>query len=159
MAPKERSLIQLFSERGNVVFGDISPEQFRDIDVQRVDLMDMSSLGLFDVIFVSHVMEHVPDDRQVFRSILDRLSPGGEAWILVPLHDGPTVEGAPDMSPLQRERRFGKWDHLRQYGPDIADRMKSLGFNTSVVGLDRFSADETHRYGLWVKDKIFVGRR
>lgn len=159
MAPKERSLVTLFSERGEPVFGDISPEHYRHARVHKIDLMDMSSLERFDVFYASHVMEHVVDDRKVFANVHDHLLPGGEAWILVPLHDAPTIDGTADMSARTRERLFGQWDHVRQYGQDLCDRMHDAGFDTSVIDVTRIPASDVHRYGLSRGDKIFIGRR
>jgi predicted SAM-dependent methyltransferase len=159
MAPQERSLMKLFSERGEVVFGDISPENYQHAEVRKVDLMDMSSLECFDVFYASHVMEHVPDDKIVFGNVYDHLQPGGEAWILVPLHKYPTIEGTPEMSPRERERLFGQWDHVRQYGMDIVDRMRYAGFDVSVIDSTSLPASEVYRHGLSIGDKIFVGRK
>jgi SAM-dependent methyltransferase len=159
MAPKETSLISLFSKRCDVVFGDLSPEHYPHVNVIRVDLMDMSSLDPFGVFYASHVMEHVPDDRQVFSNVYDRLAPGGEAWIMVPLHDAPTIDGTRNMTSKERERQFGQWDHVRQYGLDIVDRMQNAGFETSIIGIESFSSGDVARYGLSSNDKIFVGRR
>lgn len=159
MAPKETSLISLFSTRCTVVFGDLFPNQYPNANVIRVDLMDMSALDRFDIFYASHVMEHVPDDRQVFSNVYDRLVPGGEAWIMVPLHDAPTIDGTPDMTAKERERQFGQWDHVRQYGSDIADRMRDAGFETSIIDIECFSPSDIACYGLSSNDKIFVGRR
>jgi SAM-dependent methyltransferase len=70
-------------------------------------------------------MEHVPDDAQVLRNIFEALKPGGEAWLIVPLWEKPTEDGSYAMPPRERERRFGQWDHVRQYGPDFADRIRA----------------------------------
>lgn len=159
MAPKETSLIRLFSRRCEVVFGDLSPERYSHAKVIKVDLMDMAALDPFGVFYASHVMEHVPDDRQVFSNVYERLAPGGEAWIMVPLHDAPTIDGTPDMTAKERERQFGQWDHVRQYGSDIVDRMQDAGFETSIIGIESFPPGDIARYGLSSSDKVFVGRR
>ena len=90
--------------------------------------MGFTDLGSFDLIYASHVMEHVPDDSRVLANMHAALTPGGEAWLLVPLYDGPTIDGAPDLSGRERERRFGQWDHRRQYGEDFGARIAAHGF-------------------------------
>ncbi len=53
------------------------------------------------------------------------LKPGGEAWLIVPaLAEGERGRSCSTSSPRERERRFGQWDHVRQYGRDFADRIR-----------------------------------
>lgn len=89
------------------------------------------SSGSFDVIYCSHVLEHIPDDRLAMRELLRVLKPGG--WFLpdVPLQEGNTVED-PSAGPEERERRFGQSDHVRFYGPDFKERLQEAGFRVSV---------------------------
>lgn len=157
LAPSEKSLVARFRAAGDVVFGDLEPSRYDVCDIQRVDLMDMSHLGAFDLIYASHVMEHVPNDGRAFQNMYSQLRPGGQVWILVPMHDASTDEGHAGMTPLERERRFGQWDHVRQYGPDLLDRMCAVGFHVTVVGIEHVPAEEQYRCGLWPGDRIFVG--
>lgn len=159
MAPSEISLARRFATMGQVTFGDIDPSRYVLPGVERIDLMDMSSAGVFERIYASHVLEHVPDDRKVLRNIYEHLVPGGAAWLIVPLHDGATIDGTADLSARERERRFGQWDHVRQYGVDLAERMQSAGFEMSVVDSEGLNSDESYRCGLWSGDKVFVGLR
>jgi SAM-dependent methyltransferase len=159
IAPSETSLVRRFSETGVATFGDLSPRRYGRLGVARIDLMDMRSLGEFDIFYASHVLEHVPDDRQVLRNIRDHLRPGGQAWILVPLHDCATVEAKPGMSELDRETHFGQWDHVRQYGPDIVERLRDAGFDVSLIDSAQVASEEKLRMGLSVDDIIFVASR
>tara|TARA_R110000782_G_scaffold78276_8_gene155529 strand:- start:192329 stop:193078 length:750 start_codon:yes stop_codon:yes gene_type:complete len=134
MAPNEASLVTRFRDAAqDYAPADIDPARYRVEGVQRVDLMDIGATGRFDLFYASHVMEHVPDDAHVLRNIFAALKPGGEAWLIVPLWDKPTEDGAPGMSGAERERRFGQWDHVRQYGPDFADRICAAGFTVDVL--------------------------
>lgn len=47
---------------------------------------------MFDFIYCSHVLEHIPDDRTAMRELQRVLRPGGMAMILTPLWDKPTFE-------------------------------------------------------------------
>lgn len=133
-APNEASLVQRFhASAGDYVPADIDPERYSVAGMQRLDLMAMSDESRFDRIYASHVMEHVPDDALVLRNILRALKPGGEAWLLVPLWDKPSEDGAMDLSPRERERRFGQWDHVRQYGRDFATRIAAAGFEVEMI--------------------------
>ena len=133
-APNEASLVDRFrAAAGDYVPADIDPARYAVPGMQRVDLMALDAEARFDRIYASHVMEHVPDDARVLANIARALRPGGEAWLIVPLWDRPTEDGDMTLPPRERERRFGQWDHVRQYGPDFADRIAASGLSVEVV--------------------------
>lgn len=161
MAPNEHSLVTRFRDAArDYVPADLDPSRYPLPDVQRVDLMAIGETGRFDLFYASHVMEHVPDDARVFGQIFACLKPGGEAWLMVPLWqptDRPTEDGAPDMSPRERERRFGQWDHVRQYGLDFADRIRKAGFAVDLLRASDCPAEDVARMAL--DDVIFRARK
>lgn len=149
MAPNEASLVaRLRAEAGDYVPADLFPEIYKVAGVQRVDLMAIGEVGRFDLFYASHVMEHVPDDAAVLRNIFAALKPGGEAWLIVPLWDKPTEDGSYSMPPRERERRFGQWDHVRQYGPDFADRIRAAGFDIEIIRASDCAEGDVHRLAL-----------
>lgn len=158
IAPSEHSLVRRFSEIGSPTFGDINPGRYPTLPVEYVDLTDMERLDLFDVCYISHVLEHVPDDGLAIREIYKHLRPGGQAWIIVPLHSAPTVDG-PHLSPRERERLFGQWDHVRQYGADFSNRLQSAGFEIEMIDASQIASTAVTRHGLSPEDKIFIGSR
>lgn len=159
IAPSEANLVRRFMKSGTATLGDLSPGRYRGQPVVRVDLMDMREQGTFDIFYASHVLEHVPDDWRVLRNVRDHLRPGGQAWILVPLHNGPTIEAWPGMSARERETHFGQWDHVRQYGLDLADRLRDAGFVVSLIDPALVGAGERLRMSLSANDIIFVASR
>ncbi|MCE7797298.1 class I SAM-dependent methyltransferase [Sphingobium sufflavum] len=133
-APNEGSLVERFrSGAGDYVPADIDPSRYTVPGMQRVDLMELEHEARFDRIYASHVMEHVPDDARVLSNIARSLKPGGEAWLIVPLWAKPSEDGAMDLSGRERERRFGQWDHVRQYGLDFAERIATAGLSVEVI--------------------------
>jgi SAM-dependent methyltransferase len=157
-APNEASLVQRFyAGAGDYVPADIDPARYSVPGMQRLDLMTMTDEARFDRIYASHVMEHVPDDAVVLRNLLRALKPGGEAWLLVPLWSKPSIEGSSDLSPRERERRFGQWDHVRQYGRDFADRIAAAGFGVDMIDASALPADQVRRMAL--ADTLFRARR
>ena len=58
------------------------------IDITHIPLQDDS----FDFVYCSHVLEHVPDDRQALAELQRVLRPGGQALILVPVKGEMTAE-------------------------------------------------------------------
>lgn len=163
MAPNEGSLVERFRDAaGDYVPADLDPSRYPVPGVQRVDLMAIGAEGRFDLFYASHVMEHVPDDAHVFRQIFAALKPGGEAWLMVPLRGGaaadlPTEEGTPGMSARERERRFGQWDHVRQYGLDFADRIRAAGFAVDLLRAADCPAEDVARMAL--DDIVFRARK
>ncbi|HWJ69041.1 MAG TPA: methyltransferase domain-containing protein [Sphingobium sp.] len=157
-APNEASLVARFrAGAGDYVPADLDPARYRVPGMQRLDLMAMADDARFDRIYASHVMEHVPDDGAVLRNIARALKPGGEAWLLVPLWDRPSEDGAPDLSGRERERRFGQWDHVRQYGRDLAERIGAAGLTVELIDTADMPPADTARMAL--ADTLFRARR
>jgi SAM-dependent methyltransferase len=157
VAPNEASLVRRFSVAADYVPADLHPEIYPVPGMQRIDLMEMADEDRYDLFYASHVMEHVPDDGVVLRNIYRALKPGGEAWLIVPLWDKPTEDGSFAMSPRERERRFGQWDHVRQYGPDFADRIRAAGFDLEEI--DASSIDGAVRQFHALDDRLFRARK
>ncbi len=106
----------------------------RDITVK----MDITSIphadNTFDIIFCSHVLEHVPNDRRAMREMVRVLKPGGWAVVMVPVRMNQlTDEDLAVTDPLERERRFGQHNHVRYYGRDITERLERAAFKVTVV--------------------------
>lgn len=157
-APNEGSLVRRFrAATDDYVPADLDPARYTVPGMRRLDLMAMDDVARFDRIYASHVMEHVPDDAAVLRNLARALKPGGEAWLLVPLWDKKSEDGAPGLSARERERRFGQWDHVRQYGRDLADRIAAAGFTVELIGAEALPAADVRRMAL--ADTLFRARR
>jgi SAM-dependent methyltransferase len=157
-APNEGSLVtRFYGAAADYVPADIDPDRYTVSGMQRLDLMSMDDADRFDVIYASHVMEHVPDDAVVLRNILRALKPGGEAWLIVPLWEKPSEDGPADLAPRERERRFGQWDHVRQYGRDFAERIRAAGLEVEPIDAAQLPAAIVHRMALG--DTLFRARR
>ncbi|MEC3911098.1 methyltransferase domain-containing protein [Sphingobium sp. CR2-8] len=157
MAPNEASLVHRFAVAADYTPADLDPSRYAVANMARVDLMDLSDSDRYDLFYASHVMEHVPDDMAVLRNIHRALKPGGEAWLIVPLWDKPTEDGSFDIPPRERERRFGQWDHVRQYGPDFADRIRAAGFDLEEIDAAAIDTDTRYFHGL--DDRLFRARK
>ncbi len=110
----------------------------------------------FDIIYCSHVLEHVVDDRKAIDELYRVLKPGGWAAIMVPITAPSTIEDPTIIDPVERERLFGQYDHVRRYGLDIIKRLETGGFNVTVITPnDLANQGDINKFGLLESDKIF----
>ncbi len=110
----------------------------------RMDIADIAySDQSFDVIYCSHVLEHVPDDRQAMREFYRVLKDDGWAILLVPVEGTETIEDPSVASPDDRLRLFGQEDHVRRYGSDYLERLREAGFEVEVVRVADLVDDRT----------------
>ena len=120
-----------------------------DVDL-RLDVTDLDlSDGSFDVIICSHVLEHVADDRRAMGELFRILAVDGWALVIVPVTRDATFEDPSIVDPDERYRLFGQRDHVRRYGPDVADRLTSVGFGVVTHrAADFHSESDISRMGL-----------
>ncbi|HEX2076857.1 MAG TPA: methyltransferase domain-containing protein [Longimicrobium sp.] len=132
--------------RGGYLTADLdSPRAAARMDVTDIRHPDES----FDVIFCSHVLEHVPDDRRAMAEFFRVLRRGGWAILLVPITADATYEDPTVVDPAERLRLFGQEDHVRRYGPDYVDRLRQAGFEVATTRVtDLVSADDAVRMAL-----------
>ena len=123
-------------------------------------IMDITDIqypdNTFDIVFCSHVLEHIPDDRKAMRELARVLKPEGWAVFMVPLNAEHTIEDPSITNPAERERLFWQHDHVRLYGPDFKDRLEKEGFKVTVIKPSQIaSAEDCMRMGLPIQDSIF----
>lgn len=125
-----------------------------EMDVTDIRRPDAS----FDVVYASHILEHVPEDRVAMRELRRVLRPDGWALFLVPMW-GPTTDEDPTVtSPIEREQRFGQHDHVRMYGHDgeFERRLTDAGFTVTVERFaDQLGPAATRRYGLPTDEYLY----
>lgn len=111
-----------------------------DLDRPGAVAMDLTALDLPDrtctLVWCSHVLEHVPDDRRALAEIARVLAPGGLAVIQVPIGGPHTDEDPSVVDPGERTRRFGQRDHVRLYGLDLVERLAAAGLVAARRGVE-----------------------
>jgi SAM-dependent methyltransferase len=124
--------------------------------------MDITAINhdgnCYDAILCNHVLEHVPDDLQAMKELYRVLKPGGWAILQVPLDPqrASTYEDFTITSPAEREKHFGQVDHVRVYGLDYVDRLRSAGFTVKVDSyLDEFTPTIAQRLCLPETEDIY----
>ena len=122
---------------------NLAPNAMVQTDLTQIGFADET----FDVIYASHVLEHVQDDRQAMKEIFRILKVGGWAILQVPLFGETTYEDPRIVDPKEREQAFGQHDHVRVYGQDYYQRLSDVGF---VVRREKITAQTDP-----VRSKVF----
>lgn len=104
------------------------------LDMTRMDLPDAA----FDLVYASHVLEHIPDDGAAIRQVHRILKPGGIAVLPVPIVAPNTVEYPSGITDGD--------GHVRAPGLDYYERYRGLFARVEVVT----SADVDQATQPWV---------
>jgi len=105
----------------------------------------------YDFILCNHVLEHIPDDTKAMKELYRILKPGGTAILQIPqdLNRDNTFEDNSITSRRERAKIFGQYDHVRVYGRDYFDKLRSVGFKVREVDYtSQMKGSELERYRL-----------
>lgn len=107
-----------------------------DIAMPGVDhTVDLQSLPFqansYDVVYASHVLEHISDDYKAISEIRRILAPGGVAILPVPIVNPITIE-YPEPNPYETM-------HVRAPGPDYFNRYRKYFDSVDLYQSDDFS--------------------
>lgn len=154
VAPEE-FLSALFSRIVNLDYlsADLcNPRAMVRMDITDIDFPD----DYFSVIYCSHVLEHITDDRKALAEFYRVLRPNGWAVLQVPIASKQTCEDTTIIAPAERKKHFGHWDHVRRCGPDYVERMRATGFDARIVrATDVVSKEECMKMGFRASRIIF----
>jgi len=107
--------------------------------------------NFFDFILCNHVLEHISDDTKAIRELYRILKPGGYGILQVPqdLTRKKTFEDNSITNKRDRAKIFGQYDHVRIYGQDYFDKLRSGGFKVKAINYtSSFSEKDLIRYCL-----------
>lgn len=105
----------------------------------------------YDVILCNHVLEHIPDDTQAMKELYRVMKPGGWGVFQIPqdLNRATTFEDNSITDKKERAKIFGQYDHVRVYGRDYFDKLRSIGFQVEEVDYTKtFEKEDIERYCL-----------
>lgn len=99
--------------------------------------------NVFDIILCNHVLEHIQDDQKAIKELFRVMKPGGMGIFQIPLDTNRknTFEDNSITNPKQRAKIFGQYDHVRIYGMDYFERLKSCGFKVEKVDFTKTLSD------------------
>ena len=89
----------------------------------------------YDIILCNHVLEHIPDDTKAMQELYRVMKPSGYGIFQIPqdLKRAKTFEDDSITDKAERAKIFGQYDHVRVYGRDYFDKLRSVGFKVEEV--------------------------
>jgi SAM-dependent methyltransferase len=130
----EQCFLDIFRKQKNLAYTTSDLESpIADVKADICDLPFKSNE--FDIVFCNHVLEHVSDDKKAMQELYRVLKPGGFGIFQIP-QDLSRAETFEDNTILDRKERaeiFGQYDHVRVYGRDYFEKLRSIGFQVDEV--------------------------
>ncbi len=125
----EQAFYKLFRNQKNIEYTTtdlFSPLADVKADICNLPFEDNS----YDVILCNHVLEHISDDTKAMHELYRVLKPGGMGIFQIPQDMSRATTFSDDSITDQKERAriFGQYDHVRIYGRDYFDKLRSIGF-------------------------------
>jgi predicted SAM-dependent methyltransferase len=125
----EQAFYKLFRNQKNLNYTTtdlLSPLADVKADICNLPFED----NAYDLIFCNHVLEHIPDDTKAMQELYRVLKPGGMAILQIPqdLKRATTFTDNTIVDQKERAKIFGQYDHVRVYGHDYFDKLRSIGF-------------------------------
>ena len=146
----EQEFYKRFKKQKNIQY--TTTDLFSPLADIKADICDLPFKdNEYDVIFCNHVLEHIPDDTKAMQELYRVLKPGGMAILQIPQDLNRATTFSDDSITDEKERAaiFGQYDHVRVYGRDYFDELRSIGF--TVVEADytkKISPELVTRYCL-----------
>lgn len=149
MAP-EQCFLSIFKKMKHLDY--TTADLYSPIVDVKADILDLPFPdNEFDIVFCNHVLEHIEDDIKAMKELFRVMKPGGMGIFQVPqeLARERTYEDASIVNPEDRAKHFGQYDHVRIYGKDYFNRLRSAGFKVQEVDYSKtLSQDLVEKYCL-----------
>ena len=157
----EQEFLRKFKKMKNLDY--TSADLFSPIVDVKADILDLPFADeSFDVVICNHVLEHIEDDRKAMSELYRVMKKGGWGILHVPMKNSleKTYEDFTITDPKERQKHFGQYDHVRWYGMDYFDRLKSVGFDAEAnFYSQKFSEEDIKRFGLNKNEILPVVRK
>jgi len=142
MAP-EQCFLSIFKKQKNIDY--TTADLYSPIADVKADILNLPfDDNSFDVVFCNHVLEHISDDIKAMQELYRVLKPNGMGIFQVPqdLYRTTTFEDNSITDKKERTKIFGQYDHVRIYGRDYFDKLRSIGFKVEEVDYTKKIAPE-----------------
>ena len=148
----EQEFYKRFKKQTNIEYTTtdlLSPLADVKADICNLPFEDNS----YDIIFCNHVLEHIPDDTKAMQELFRVLKPGGMGIFQIPqdLSRASTFTDDTIVDQKERAKIFGQYDHVRVYGRDYFDKLRSIGFKV-------IEEDYTHKIAPELVEKYCLAK-
>ncbi len=146
----EQAFYKRFKKQKNLTY--ITADLLSPLADVKADICDLPFENeTFDVVFCNHVLEHITDDTQAMKELFRVMKTNGWGIFQVPQDITREQTFADDTitNPKERTRIFGQYDHVRIYGKDYFDKLRSIGFQVKEIACNKIaSAEEIDKFRL-----------
>ena len=157
----EQEFLRRFKKMKNLDY--TSADLFSPIVDVKADILDLPfDDESFDIVICNHVLEHIEDDRKAMSELCRVMKKGGWGILQVPMKisSEKSYEDFSITDPKERQKHFGQYDHVRWYGMDYFDRLKSAGFEAEANFYSQeFSDAEIKKFGLSKNEILPIVRK
>ena len=151
----EQCFLDIFRKQQNLNY--ITSDLESPIADVKADICDLPfKENEFDIVFCNHVLEHISNDTKAIQELYRVLKPGGFGIFQIPqdLSKAITFEDSTITDSKERAKLFGQYDHLRVYGRDYFNKLRSIGFEVDEVDYTKkITLDKIEKYCL-MKNEI-----
>ncbi len=130
----EQCFLDLFRKQKNLDYTTSDLES--PIADVKADICDLPfEDNSFDVVFCNHVLEHITDDTKAMQELFRVMKKGGFGIFQIPqdLSRETTFEDDAITDRKERAKIFGQYDHVRVYGRDYFNKLRSIGFKVDEI--------------------------
>ena len=146
----EQCFLDIFRKQQNLNY--ITSDLESPIADVKADICDLPfKENEFDIIFCNHVLEHISNDTIAMQELYRVLKPGGFGIFQIPQDLSKAITFADNTITDRKERAklFGQYDHVRVYGRDYFDKLRSIGFKVDEVDYTKkITLDKIEKYCL-----------
>lgn len=151
----EQCFLDIFRKQKNLDY--ITSDIESPIADVKADICDLPfDDNSFDVVFCNHVLEHIPDDTKAMQELFRVLKKGGFGIFQIPqdITRETTFEDNSITDKKERAKIFGQYDHVRIYGKDYFNKLRSIGFKVDEIDYTKKIAPEKLERFCLMKNEI-----
>ena len=151
----EQCFLDIFRKQQNLAYTTSDLES--PIADVKADICDLPfEDNSFDVVFCNHVLEHITDDTKAMQELFRVLKKGGFGVFQIPqdLARETTFEDNSITDRKERSKIFGQYDHVRVYGRDYFNKLRSIGFIVDEIDYTQKIAPEKLERFCLMKNEI-----
>jgi len=130
----EQCFLDIFRKQQNLEY--ITSDLESPIADVKADICDLPFKdNSFDVVFCNHVLEHITDDKKAMQELFRVMKKGGFGIFQIPqdIARETTFEDNSITDKKERAKIFGQYDHVRIYGRDYFNKLRSIGFKVDEI--------------------------